>query len=104
MSVVSMTGKKSRNDDYAPRNEVVPVGPKFLAGVALTLVLPTLLYCAAIGQLWPLYLLALNGALGTMLGLAMFKKLPYSFLSCVPVTFSPNVPRGASTVGLKKAA
>ncbi len=77
---------------------------KFFAGAALTLLAPTLLYCAASNQLSPLYLMACNDALGALLGFVLFKRSSVGFLSCVPITRVPNVPSGASTVRLRKAA
>jgi len=104
MSVVSIKKKMVLGDYYSQDNEIVSEGMKFFAGAALTLLAPTLLFCAVIGQLWPLYLMACDEALGAILGFVMFKKSSDNFLSCIPVNYIPHVPRGASIVRLKKAA
>jgi hypothetical protein len=106
MGVVSIGSKIFLGGRY-PRGEnraLVPDGVKFIAGVMLTLLLPTLLYCAASGQLLPLCLMAGNEVLGGALGVFMFLKSSAGFTSCVPVTCVPNVPSGSRSAGLKRAA
>lgn len=82
----------------------MPEEVTFLAGAALTLLAPTIVYCAVVGQLWPLFLMGCNGGLGAVLGLAMFRKSPRGFTSCVPATRIPPVPSGANSGRLKEAA
>jgi hypothetical protein len=78
---------------------------EFYAGAALTLLVPTLLYCAVIDQLWPLWVIVCNDALGVTMGFMMFKKMSdEGFPSCVPVTRIRKIPHGAGAAELKKAA
>jgi hypothetical protein len=92
------------SDYYSQSNEIVPEALKFLGGVALTFLMPTLFYCAVSGQLWPLYLMACNEMSGAIAGYLLFKNSSDDFVSCFPVTRVPNVPSGTNTIGLKKAA
>jgi hypothetical protein len=101
MSVITVR-RRHYLSDYSQGKGCMSEGAQFMAGAGLTLLGPTLLYCAAIGQLWPLYLMAVNEILGVVLGVLVFKKSSEIFLSCVPVTCVPNIPRGAG--GLKRAA
>ncbi len=85
----------------APGAEVVPQWMTFILGAMLTLVMPSILYCAVIGQLWPLCVMACNEALGAALGLLLFKRSNGRFASCVPETCLPRV---KSAGGMKMAA
>jgi hypothetical protein len=104
MSVISIRRGQFLGDYFSRGSEIVPEGVPFLAGAAFTFLVPTLLYCAVIEQLWPLYLMACNGVVGTTLGFVLFKKPSAGFPSVVPMSRIPNTPGGTSAVGLKKAA
>lgn len=106
MSLVSIRSKIFLGGRY-PRGEcraLVPDGVKFFAGAVLTLLMPTLLYCAVSGQLLPLYLMACNESLGAMLGVLMFMRASTVFISCVPATRIPKAPSGTNSVRLNRAA
>ena len=103
MSVTSIRSKTVLGDHYSRRNNNVFEEITYLAGAVLALLAPTVLYCAVIGQFWPLYFMACNEALGTMLGLVMFKKSSNGSLTCIPI-HTPNVPSCSSVSDLKKAA
>lgn len=93
-------GDDKSQDDESERELV-----EFCAGAVLTLLMPTLLYCAVIGQLWPLWVMACNDALGVAMGLVMLKRMSSEGLpSCVPVTRTQKVIRGAGAAEQKKAA
>lgn len=104
MSVISMRRRTVPGEHYTRGNEVIPDELTFLAGAAFTLLAPTIVYSAVIEQLWPLYVMGCNEAMGVMLGLAMFKKSSSGFLSCVPVTRVPPVPNGVDPARLREAA
>ena len=104
MNVIPMRRRTAPGDHYTRGNEVISDGLTFLAGTALTLLAPTIAYCAVAGRLWPLCVMGCNEALGVVLGLVMLRKSPASFLSCVPATRIPPVPSGANHGRLKKAA
>lgn len=104
MSVIPMRRRTTPVVIIARGNKVIPDGVMFLAGAALTLLAPTVVFCAVLGQFWPLYVMCCNEALGAALGLAMFKNSPADFLSCIPATLIPPAPSGANSGRLKKAA
>jgi hypothetical protein len=104
MGVVSIRRKFILGDYYSQDNESVSDDVKFFAGAVLTLLAPILIYCAVIGQLWPLYLMAIDETLGVILGVVMFKRSSNNFLSCVPATYIPDIPSGTRVLTLKKAA
>jgi hypothetical protein len=99
MKVISIRRKQFLGD-YPRGGEAVPEGMRFAVAVGLVLLGPTLLYCAVLGHLWPLYVMGLNGAAGAALGVLMFKKSRTHFTSCVPATRVPDIPRGAGGLGL----
>lgn len=103
MAVVNFRRKLILGDSYLQSDEIVSDTSKFLLGAAVTLLGPTILYCIVIGELWPLYLIACNDALGVILGVAMFKKSPEPFVACVPQSQVP-FPIYSRLVNLKKAA
>jgi hypothetical protein len=93
------------SDDNSQDDESGRELGEFCAGAALTLLVPTLLFCAVIGQLWPLWVMACNHALGVTMGFVMLKRMSAEgFPSCVPVTRTRKVPRDVSAAELKKAA
>lgn len=67
-------------DRYSQSNGIAPDEVNFIAGAALTLFVPTLLFCLVINQLWPLYVMACDEALGVVLGFVMFRKPSGGFL------------------------
>jgi hypothetical protein len=102
MNVVSIQRKQRKIflSDYSSSGKKGLVKElTFLAGAALTLLLPTLVFCIAIGQFLPFYFIALNQAAGIALGIVLSKKSPKYFLSCIP-----NAPPRARIVKPKKAA
>ncbi|HEX8474635.1 MAG TPA: hypothetical protein VF666_11420 [Pyrinomonadaceae bacterium] len=103
MKVVPIRRREFLGGYSSQGKETVPEWAKFLAGATLTLLAPTLLFCAISGQLLPLYLMATNEALGVVLGFVMFKKTSVGFLSCVPFDRVPKVARVASNTVPKAA-
>ncbi|HEV7890143.1 MAG TPA: hypothetical protein VGP08_05870 [Pyrinomonadaceae bacterium] len=99
---VILIRRKNNFVGYSRGNGGTHDGAQFIALAGITLLGPTLLYCAAVGQLWPLYLIAANETLGVALGVLMFKRSPESYHSCVPVTRAPDLPGDAG--GMKLAA
>lgn len=93
------SGNGSLQTDESPFEPV-----KFYAGAALTLLAPTLLCCAGMNQLWPLWVMASNEALGAILGFAMFKLQSGGVPSCVPLTRVRKAQHRAYASNLKKAA
>ena len=79
--------------DYDPRaQEKVPEGVKFLAGAALNLWVPTLMYCYVISQILPFYFMVFIEALGVLLGVLMYQKSADEVApSCVPVNHVTGV-------------
>jgi hypothetical protein len=65
-------------------NEIMSDAVKFCAGAVFTLLLPALLFCVVINQLWPLYLMACDEAVGVALGFVMFRRSSGRLLSRVP--------------------
>jgi cytochrome b561 len=61
--------------DFYPREDEAPEGIEFLAVAALTLWVPTLLYCYLTGQYSPLFLITYHQTLGVLLGVLMFHRL-----------------------------
>jgi len=70
-------------------------------GWLLTIISPTLLYCATIGQLWPFWLLAVEIVLGTVVGYLMFRLRSDR---TAPVIDLNKPPRVAHVQELRKAA
>lgn len=104
MKVAPFRRKEFLGEYSSPGEETVPEGAKFLAGAALTLIVPTLLFCAVSGQLLPLYLMAANEALGVAWGFMLFKKSPVGFLTSIPLTRNPNAACDKNAAERKKAA
>jgi hypothetical protein len=104
MKIAQFRRKEFLGAYSSPSEETVPEGAKFLAGAALTLIAPTLLFCAVSGQLLPLYLMATNEALGVAWGVLMFKKSFVGFLTSIPLTRNPKAARDKSATEKKKAA
>lgn len=104
MKVARFRRKEFLGEYSSPGEETVPEGAKFLAGAALTLIAPTLFFCAVSGQLLPLYLMTANEVLGVALGVMMFKKSSVGFLSVIPLTRNPNEACGKDAAERKKAA
>ena len=84
--------------------EIMNEGAKGLAGAALAVWMPTLVYSVASNQFALLYLVACSEALGAIWGWMMFKKSSKGLLSCVPVTRVAKVATVERPVKLKKAA
>lgn len=78
MGTARENNERSR-DDYPEGNESQYELVEFCAGVALTLLTPTLLFCIVIGQLWPLWVMICNEALGAVAGFVVFKKASVGF-------------------------
>lgn len=76
-----------------PRSEgKLPEGLTFLAGAALVLFGPTLIYCLVIGEALPFYWMAATQSLGVLLGLWMYTHKPAALPPCVPATRVPHDP------------
>jgi hypothetical protein len=65
-------------------SQKVSEGAEFYAGAVLTYCLPTLTYCVVTRQVLPLLLMAINHALGILIGVLLYEKQNDSLLSCVP--------------------
>lgn len=79
-------------------------GAEFAAGVAVTILIPTLLYCAVTREIMPLYVMACNWVLGSVAGLILYKLSSGSVVSCVPVTRVHRAAAVTHRVEFKKAA
>lgn len=104
---MTANGNEQRSgDEHSPDGGSARELGEFCAGATLTLLLPTLMYCATIGRLWPLSAMVCKDALGIMVGLVMYRnrKSSSSFIPCVPVARLRALPRSARTDELKKAA
>jgi hypothetical protein len=66
--------------------------------------LPALLYCIFNEEPWPFSLMVLTQTLGVLWGVFMYRKQFGDYLSCVPYTHKPDVPKKASVHEIKKAA
>ena len=102
MNSTAVENEECSSDDYSGSYESVREPIEFCTGVALTLLVPTLFYCVAIGQAWPFWLMACNDAVGVALGLAIYKMSSDELPSCVPVVRFQQRQRQAHD--LKKAA
>lgn len=104
MKVESINSRKLFGDYYPRANEMVPEGMEIFAGIALTLWAPILLACYVIGQALPAYVMFCDEVLGALLGIIMYKHESSGFLSCVPVSRVPNIPRDTHQSKMKKVA
>ncbi|MFY9622618.1 MAG: hypothetical protein WAM70_07630 [Pyrinomonadaceae bacterium] len=64
MKVVNINSRRLFGQFYPPAYERVPEGLKFLSGVVLTFVAPTLAYCYVTHEVRPLYLMACQLVIG----------------------------------------
>lgn len=79
--------------DFGPRApELVPEGLRFVAGVALTLWIPTLALCLVIDAAELRAVMIGEHVLGMLCGLLIYNQSPNPVLSVVPVDKNPNVP------------
>jgi hypothetical protein len=104
MSVISIRKRQFLGDYIAQRADIVPEGIGFITRAALSIYGPTILYCVVISQLMPLYLMTGVVTLGSMIGLAMFRRSAEGFRLRIPATVIMRVPSGTRTGELKKAA
>jgi hypothetical protein len=77
-------------------------GQVFFAGVILTVVLPTITYCAYGGPV-PFKAFAVSGLLGVVLGLAIYYRYPFRIQRCV-ASESVNRTQPRDDADRKKAA
>lgn len=101
MKIVSIRSRMLFGEFYPRAEKAVPEGVKFVASAALVYCGPVLLFCQAVGQFLPLYVIICNGILGALLGVSMFKRPPADLVSCVSATHTPSVssgPRAAKKV------
>lgn len=104
MSKTAIDNEEISGNGYLQDEESLFELVGFYAGVVLTLLMPTLLYCYVIKQLWPLWVMVSIEALGAILGFVLFKLPPDDFPSCVPVTRVRKALPHAHASELKKAA
>jgi len=104
MKVVSIRRKQFLGGYMSQRAGIVPEWVPFLAGASVTTIGPTLLYCAVSFQLLPLYVMACVMMLGSVMGVAMFKRPAGDFLMRIPMDGVPSAPRGTLAGGAKKVA
>ena len=104
MRVIPINSKLFLGGCYPRGKETLPEEVKFLAGAALVIFAPALLYCAVIGQFWPLWLMACDAALGCVLGLVLFGKSSDGFPSCVPRTSIAKSQRAADAGEVRQVA
>jgi len=91
--------------DFFPRApELVPEGVKILVGLALTCWIPTIMLSLVTNQSVLIYGMVCDEALGALLGILIYKKASYGFLSCVPIHHIPPVPGDGAIREMKKAA
>lgn len=104
MSKTATDNEEYSGDGYLQAQKSLFELVEFFAGAALTLFVPTLLFCASINQLWPLWVMFSDEALGVIVGFLMFKIEPDDVPSCVPVTRVRKALSSAHADELKKAA
>lgn len=104
MNEIGNGNEERSGDDYSQSDESASGLFKFYVGATLTLLTPTLFYCVVIDQLWPLWVMAGNEALGVVLGFVMFNMSSEGIPSCVPVTKVRKARRATHPRELKKAA
>jgi hypothetical protein len=76
----------------------------FMAITALTVFGPTVLLCMAMGQVWPLFLIAGTNVIGAGLGVAAHDRVNEPVLSCVPGATAAQATEQTDIINLKKAA
>jgi hypothetical protein len=104
MKVISIRRKQFLGGYMSQRAEVVPEWVGLLAGASVTIIGPTLIYCAVSFQLLPLYVMACVVALGVMAGGIMFRRGGNDLLLCIPMTGVPRVRRLTLGGSVKKVA
>lgn len=85
-----------------PRASKVPEGVVLLTGLALTAWLPTILWCSALQENTPLYLIAATELVSVFIGLVLHQSPPRRPPACVPISKAP--PTGQRYPKLPKAA
>ena len=84
-----------------------PIQLREIGVVAITVLVmfgPTVLLCMAMGQVWPLFLIAGTDAVGASLGAAAYKRVNPPVLSCVPGATVAQPSERTDIINLKKAA
>jgi hypothetical protein len=76
----------------------------FMAITVLAVFGPTVLLCMAMGQVWPLLLIAGTDALGASVGAVAYNRVNQPVLSCVPGATAAQPSERTSVINLKKAA
>lgn len=76
----------------------------FMAITVLAMFGPTALLCMAMGQVWPLFLIAGTNALGASLGAAAYSRVNQPVLSCVSGATAARPSERTDIINLKKAA
>ena len=76
----------------------------FMAITGLAVFGPTVLLCMAIGQMWPLFLIAGTNAVGASLGAAAYKTVDQPVLSCVQYETTAQPSESTDVINLRKAA
>lgn len=71
---------------------------------AVCIFLPTLALSSAMGQIWPLVLMAGVVTVGTILGILLHRKLDREAAVEIPFAHVPSVPKNVVGFNFKKAA
>jgi hypothetical protein len=84
------SGNELFGDFYPRATKGLPEVVKFLAGATLTFWVPTLFYCYVVGEL-PFYLMAFNHAVGSVLGIVLYKNPVHLIHGFIPLRRVPNI-------------
>lgn len=87
-----------------PRANEAPEGVGLLSGLALTVWLPTILWCSALNETLPLTLIAVTELIGGIVGLGLYTNPPLDPQPCVPLTNAVDEPTDRTHPKLPKAA
>jgi hypothetical protein len=76
---------------HAQDNERIPKTALFIAGAFLTVALPQII-CTAYGGIIPFIAFASSASVGSIIGLIMYRQMPYQIPSCVGTRHAPRTP------------
>ena len=95
----------SKPRSFGKQKKPIPLGEiGFLAITILAMFGPTALLCMAMGQVWPLVLVAGTDAVGATLGAVAFNTVNQPVLSCVSSVSATRPAERTDVIDLKKAA
>src|SRR5947207_971592 len=90
MKIVSIRRRFFLGGYNFERSGLVPEWIVFTIGIQLTILTPTALLCVATGHLLPALFMGFDWALGSILGVVMFRMSSPYVLSVVPATLVPD--------------